>query len=399
MLLHLALGVLSSGMHTCSQTSGNGNVAYTVSQPPTTVSIMTPAPGPVTGTTSLTASCTQQGCAKVCYYADGVLISSTCPTSAPYKFLWDSTKVIDGPHSLAAVGFNAAGLTNSSAALAITATNGVLAKNYYFDGDGGFDGNDCLSQTSACRTLAHLASLTLLGGDHVWLKAGSHFSTPATYWLCGPGAAGTCMQNFYPSGATTYGGGACNPFASTDTTPPANCAQLVRTGTNSASGMRLVNVSNVVIQNIAFMGTAATATNSLLIAMDNNTTLNGLGRSDNVTIQNNYVNNWDGIGANFAYLANKLFPGYTQGLTTNFQVLDNVVTAPYGAAGSPDTGIVIGPHTCAQPQQRQRWPLRPVFAQQRQGDLAIQRTIQAAMLESRRRAGQPGDQQHRLPVG
>ena len=43
--------------------------------------------------------------------------------------------------------------------------------------------------------------------------------------------------------------------------------------------------------------------------IDNNTTLNGLGRSDNVTIQNNYVNNWVGIGANFAYLANKLFPG------------------------------------------------------------------------------------------
>ena len=155
MVLHLPMDstaapcTLSGGQWSCADTSGNGNNANNGAATPT-VAITTPAAGPVSGTTSITATCTIPGgsCSQVCYYMDGYLLGACSTTSPNYTFSWDTTKAIDGAHTLTAVGYSVSGLATTSAAVSVTTSNGVVGITYQFDGVNGLDSNNCTAGAS-----------------------------------------------------------------------------------------------------------------------------------------------------------------------------------------------------------------------------------------------------------
>lgn len=175
LVVHLPLNncITTGPLVSCADTSGNSNTATNEGAPPV-VAITSPSgtqPITVSGTTvSMAATCTDPAtpaCTKVCYLVDNVLISSTCPTTAPFTFSWDSTKIIDGSHTLTAVGFNIAATTGTSASIAITTSNSVLAKTVWLNSSTGSDSNNCLSSGAACLTFAHIQSAIKIGRAHV----------------------------------------------------------------------------------------------------------------------------------------------------------------------------------------------------------------------------------------
>jgi hypothetical protein len=311
-----------------------------------------PSPGTVSGRVAVSWTCVAAGqpCAKVCYYVDGILISNLCPTMGPsYTFSWDSTTVIDGSHSLTAVGYSGSNLITTSAAVAVTTSNGVTAQNYYFDSVGGADSNDCKTTGTACKTRTRFATLALHGGDTVNFLADDTWTQTATLYICGPAPATYCTQNFWPSSSTltltTYGTAGCNAMTGTWNTSPVHCATLNHSSGNT-SAIRLVNASNVTVQNFNLIGTHATAGNyyaAFGIDILTTNTAQGIGSSSGVTVQNNYTYEYNGVGVNMVSQGSDT----TVGPAINYQILDNYITAELNKIGNqtPQAGIVGGPNS------------------------------------------------------
>ena len=176
--------------YTCADASGNSNTATNAKTPPT---VVVTAPGAGTlppGAVAMTATCTDISgttCTQVCYLVDNIQVSASCPTTAPYTFSWDSTKIIDGAHTITAIGFNVASTPGTSSGVSITTANGISAKTVWLNSSTGNDSNNCLSSGTACLTLAHIRSaITFLGGDTFNLIGTfteiDGFSTVRTSW-------------------------------------------------------------------------------------------------------------------------------------------------------------------------------------------------------------------------
>ncbi len=104
---------------TIDDSGGGGDIT-----PPTT-SITAPLAGAtVSGTTSVTASASDNvGVTKVEFYLDGVLKSTD--TTSPYSWSWDTTTATNGSHSLTSKAYDAALNVGTSAAVGVTVSNGV----------------------------------------------------------------------------------------------------------------------------------------------------------------------------------------------------------------------------------------------------------------------------------
>jgi hypothetical protein len=89
-----------------------------------TVSITSPTSGAtVFGTVPVRASAgDDNGVAAVTFFVDGVQLGLP-DTISPYTINWETTTVIDGPHTLTAVARDAAGNTTTSAPVNVTVTN------------------------------------------------------------------------------------------------------------------------------------------------------------------------------------------------------------------------------------------------------------------------------------
>jgi len=367
MVLHLPLDncTFAAPAWICNSTEGYNNVA-TTGNVAVAVSITSPAAGPVTGNSvAMQSNCVTgtTNCVKVCYYIDNVLVSSSCPTTPPFAYAWDSTTVLDGSHSMTAVGFSGSGLAATSAARTLNTTgNGTVAQNYYFSTSTGSDtlpgpvNNPCTTQVTPCASLAQLATLALHGGDTVNFFSEDTWTQTTSVVLCGPGTGGACTQNFWPSSATltltTYGTAGCNAMTGSvvlSGTPPAgvpvlpaHCARLNMTTPYPApSGIKLINASNVTIQNLAVTagnGGNAAGNYYTAFAFDITASTNGIGQSAGVTVQNNYSYQYNAVGINcISQCANSS----TIGPVTNYQILNNYFTANPVAIvnASPQTGI------------------------------------------------------------
>jgi hypothetical protein len=127
----------SGGPHTLTAQAvdGAGNtvtsapVTVTVSNDTTapTVSITSPTAGQtVSGTVSITASASDNvGVTRLDYLVDGAMVATFTP--AVLTFAWDTTPLTNGAHSLTARARDAAGNTTTSAAVAVTVSNGSPA--------------------------------------------------------------------------------------------------------------------------------------------------------------------------------------------------------------------------------------------------------------------------------
>ena len=88
-----------------------------------TASISSPAAGAtVSGSVAITAAASDNvGVTEVRFYVDGQMIASD--TSSPFSAYWDSMTAGDGPHTLAADAFDAAGNRGSATPVSVTVAN------------------------------------------------------------------------------------------------------------------------------------------------------------------------------------------------------------------------------------------------------------------------------------
>ena len=116
-------------------TSAGFNVFTPDTEDPTT-SITSPNNGStVSGTTSVTASATDNvGVTKVEFYVDGSLKSTD--TSSPYSYSWDTTAETNESHTLVAKAYDAAGNVGSSTVVTVTVDNNTPPKQGDINGDG-----------------------------------------------------------------------------------------------------------------------------------------------------------------------------------------------------------------------------------------------------------------------
>jgi hypothetical protein len=201
----------------CGDVSGNGNNLIYDTNPPTGVAIAAPANGAtgLTGTQTVTATCTDTvGISSLKILVDGVQQGAS-GTSSPYKVSWDTTKSIDGPHSIYATCTNIGGVLTTSPTITASTANSVTAKTVYLDPTSSTDcsstGNNGLSTSTPCSTLAGVQYVVnrnpLHGGDSILQKAGTTVNIPDltlgnTLTLAGPSCTSNCnsgVQNVYPA--------------------------------------------------------------------------------------------------------------------------------------------------------------------------------------------------------
>jgi len=102
------------------------NVAVLADQIAPSVALTAPAAGSVSGNVLVSASASDNvGVAGVKFF-DGVTQIGSEVTAPPYQVTWNTTSVVNGPHSLTAVGRDAAGNSATSAAVTVTVSNVVL---------------------------------------------------------------------------------------------------------------------------------------------------------------------------------------------------------------------------------------------------------------------------------
>jgi chitodextrinase len=134
---------VGNGNHTVTAVArdGSGNAATSLPVTITVFNDVTPpsaavtAPADrstVTGTTSLTATASDDtGVVGVQFKLDGTNLGSEV-TTAPYSLSWDTTKSTDGAHTLTAVARDAAGNTGTSPAITVTVSNGTVDTSHTF---------------------------------------------------------------------------------------------------------------------------------------------------------------------------------------------------------------------------------------------------------------------------
>jgi hypothetical protein len=124
---------------------------------PPAVSLTAPAAGPVSGTTTVSASALDDGSgvASVTFAVDGTTLGSV--SASPYSLAWDTTKVPNGTHVLTARAVDRAGNTKTSSAVTVTVDNPLPV-----DAQASADGRGTLSvpvtTTKAGDVLLALAS-------------------------------------------------------------------------------------------------------------------------------------------------------------------------------------------------------------------------------------------------
>jgi subtilisin family serine protease len=99
--------------------------AVVVDNTPPSATVTSPAPGPVSGTISITADSADpapgSGVASVQFLVDGNVVATD--TSAPYSASWNSATTANGPHSITARAIDGAGNSATSAAVQVTVDN------------------------------------------------------------------------------------------------------------------------------------------------------------------------------------------------------------------------------------------------------------------------------------
>jgi hypothetical protein len=106
----------------------------TVDKTPPTVAITSPAASvTLSGTVNVTATASDNiGVTSVQFQVDGAN-AGTSDASAPYAFVWDTTKIANGVHKLDAIAKDAAGNATTSAVVSVTVNN-TQAKNFSISG-------------------------------------------------------------------------------------------------------------------------------------------------------------------------------------------------------------------------------------------------------------------------
>ena len=126
----------SNGSHTlyAAATDNNGNtvnssnVSITVDNQPPSVSLLSPTGGSISGNSvTLTASSTDllSGVSSIAFYLDGSTLIGTGSLLVPplYTYVWDTTQVSNGTHTITALATDGVGNATSSQGISVTINN------------------------------------------------------------------------------------------------------------------------------------------------------------------------------------------------------------------------------------------------------------------------------------
>jgi hypothetical protein len=123
----------------CTGAGGTTTASATVTindTTPPTVSITAPLGGAtVSGNVNFSANASDNvGVTKVEFYVDGSLVNTS--TSSPYSFMWDTSSVSNGTHTLSAKAYDAANNLVTSTAVTVTSNNSSTTINDNTTGTG-----------------------------------------------------------------------------------------------------------------------------------------------------------------------------------------------------------------------------------------------------------------------
>jgi hypothetical protein len=191
--------------------------------PPTTA-ITAPANGAtVSGTTSVTASASDNvGVTRVEFYLDNALQSTS--TSAPYQWSWNTTTSANGSHTLTSRAYDAAGNVGTSANVTVTVNNVVdttpptaptnltaasklrrkVTLNWTASTDNvGVTGYNVWRSTSSNGTYTRITTVTTTTFTDTNLSSGTTYF----YYVVATDAAGNLSAHSNTASATTAGSG------------------------------------------------------------------------------------------------------------------------------------------------------------------------------------------------
>lgn len=181
----------------------------TDTQAPTT-SITAPAGGAtVSGTTSVTASASDNvGVTKVEFYVDGTLKSTD--TTSPYSFTWDTTTVANGSHSLVSKAYDAAANVGTSATVTVTVSNTTSTQQLL--GNPGFETGTATPWTASTGIISNSTSEAAHSGTwKAWMDGyGSAHTDTLGQTVTIPSTATTATLSFWlhidtaETGTTAY---------------------------------------------------------------------------------------------------------------------------------------------------------------------------------------------------
>lgn len=274
----------------CADSSGNGRNLVLDNNPPTVV-LTAPTGGTASGNMTVTATCTDPGglpCASVAFIVDGY--NGVNVTTSPFTSTFNTKRLVDGTHTVSAMGTTLGGATATTTTVTVTSSNSITGNTYYVTDNTGTnhcsDSNNGTTQSTPWCTIARVitgptgGTSTYGPGDQILFGGGENWTISGTQlglWLSssvnsvggstsvanvGPtwgGANGAGTRNSVTVSVWNDGKGtSCNPIASTTS----GCANF--TNTQSAGpgtfpffapyAVAAANVHGVKFTNIRVLG-------------------------------------------------------------------------------------------------------------------------------------------------
>lgn len=165
---------------------------------------------------------------------------------------------------------------------------------HYYVANLGNDSNDCLSQATACQTLAHMQTIRYGKNDYLFVHSGDAFSECIVFdWTAGTGNVTSTFD--HPLTIDIYGGTA--PF-----TINSNCA-----GGTTTSTVRLEAPNGIVMRDFVLKGNGGV--NARGLSFENHGTIQAVGGVDIGSFET--IGYWNGSSGDFG--AHAFYQGYPGG--------------------------------------------------------------------------------------
>lgn len=168
------VGPATSGGTVVADTSSNNNPLIIDTTAPTVV-VTAPTNGAtVSGTITLTATCTDNiACASVQFEVDGTNVGAALAVS-PYTTTFNTALLADGSHVFSALGTDYAGNVGTGS-VTVTLNNSVSNKSVFI-ANAGSDAANCLTSGTACQTIGKALTFTYHAGDTLNFNGGDNFN-------------------------------------------------------------------------------------------------------------------------------------------------------------------------------------------------------------------------------
>jgi hypothetical protein len=202
--------------------------------PPPTISLISPAAGPVSGSVTVSANATSSAAiSSVQFQVDGQNLGAPVTGTGPiYSFTWDTTTIVNGPHLLAAIATDTLKQTTTSGSVSVTSSNVVAPPVISLTAPTPGTVNGTVTVTANATAVAGISSVQ-------FLLDGVNLGTPQT----GTGPAYSIQWNTIQASNGSHTITAIAKDALNQTTPSAGIAVTVNNVVPTATFIKLDTVT------------------------------------------------------------------------------------------------------------------------------------------------------------